>query len=142
MRATGDVANPDSSGAIKRDLSDLVWVRTEISELRYGSGHLNPEFAERNDRGDALAQAWAVIRKNQVAEIIAEFERATSEGLRDTLKIFCLVRVRFDELYGFTLVIEDVDGGSVTDLDWLNSLEPARLLCRSPIRSSRGSDTN
>ncbi|WP_422924124.1 exodeoxyribonuclease VII large subunit [Singulisphaera sp. PoT] len=96
-------------GVVERQMAELVWVRAEISELRGKNGHYYLELAERNDRGDVLAQAQAVIWKSRAADIVAKFEAATGEGLRDNIKILCLVRVRFDVLYGFSLIIEDVD---------------------------------
>ena len=66
-------------------------------------------LAERNERGDVLAQAKGVIWKSRAADIAAKFERATGEGLRTDIKILCLARVRFDVLYGLDLIIEDVD---------------------------------
>ena len=95
--------------AIEQGLPDTVWVRAEVSELRGKNGHVYLHLAERNERGDVLAQAKAVIWKNWAAEIAAKFERATGEGLRTDIKILCLARVRFDVHYGLDLIVEDVD---------------------------------
>ena len=95
--------------AIEQGLPDTVWVRAEVSELRGKNGHVYLSLAERNERGDVLAQAKGVIWKSRAADIAAKFERATGEGLRTDIKILCLARVRFDVLYGLDLIIEDVD---------------------------------
>lgn len=95
--------------AVEGALPDSVWVRAEISELRGKSGHLYLHLAERNERGDVLAQAKAVIWKSRAAEITAKFEQATGEGLRTDIKILCLAKIRFDVLFGLDLIIEDVD---------------------------------
>src|SRR3954471_17633833 len=95
--------------AIEQGLPDTVWVRAEVSELRGKNGHVYLHLAERNERGDVLAQAKAVIWKNRSADIAAKFERATGEGLRADIKILCLAKVRFDPLYGLDLIVEDVD---------------------------------
>src|SRR4051812_42586425 len=95
--------------AIEQGLPDTVWVRAEVSELRGKNGHLYLSLAERNERGDVLAQADAIIWKNQAIGITSKFERATGEGLRTDIKILGLARVRFDVLYGLDLIIEDVD---------------------------------
>ena len=73
------------------------------------NGHVYLSLAERNERGDVLAQAKGVIWKSRAADITAKFERATGEGLRTDIKILCQARVRFDVLYGLDLIIEDVD---------------------------------
>ena len=95
--------------AIEQGLPDTVWVRAEVSELRGKNGHVYLSLAERNERGDVLAQAKGVIWKSRAADIAAKFERATGEGLRTDIKILCQARVRFDVLYGLDLIIEDVD---------------------------------
>jgi exodeoxyribonuclease VII large subunit len=96
-------------GVIDRGLPDAVWVRAEVSELRGKNGHLYLSLTERNERGDSLANAKGIIWKNRATAITANFEQATGEGLKTDIKILCLVRVRFDVLYGLDLIIEDVD---------------------------------
>jgi exodeoxyribonuclease VII large subunit len=95
--------------AIENALPELVWVRAEVTELRAKNGHLYLTLAQRDDAGNVLAQARAIVWKNRAVEINARFEQATGEGLRADIKILCLARVRFDVLYGLSLMIEDLD---------------------------------
>src|SRR5271157_1448200 len=96
-------------GVINEGFPKAEWVRAEISELRDKNGHLYLTLTERNERGDILAQVKGIIWKNRAEGITAKFEEATGEGVKTDIKILCLVKVRFDSLYGLDLIIEDVD---------------------------------
>jgi len=96
-------------GVIDEGFPKAEWVRAEISELRGKNGHLYLTLCERNDQGDILAQTKGIIWKTRAQSITAKFEEATGEGLKTDIKILCLVKVRFDALYGLDLIIEDVD---------------------------------
>jgi exodeoxyribonuclease VII large subunit len=96
-------------GVINREMPEAVWVRAEISELRGKNGHVYPTLTERDERGEIPANSKGVIWKGRAAGITAKFEQATGEGLKTDIKILCLVRVRFDPLFGLDLIIEDVD---------------------------------
>lgn len=96
-------------GVIDEGFPKAEWVHAEISEPGGKNGHLYLTLTERNERGDILAQAKGIIWKNRAEGITAKFEEATGEGLKTDIKILCLVRVRFDPLYGLDLIIEDVD---------------------------------
>ena len=96
-------------GVIDEGFPTAAWVRAEISELRGKNGHLYLTLTERNERGDILAQVKGIIWRHKAEFITAKFEEATGEGLKTDIKILCLVRVRFDPLYGLDLIIEDVD---------------------------------
>jgi exodeoxyribonuclease VII large subunit len=82
-------------GVVDHGLPDAIWVRAEISELRDKNGHLYLYLAERNERGDILAQTKGVIWKSRAVGITAKFEQVTGEGLRTDIKILCLARVPF-----------------------------------------------
>lgn len=56
-----------------------------------------------------MAGPRGIIWKGRATGITQKFVEATGEGLRTDIKILCLVRVRFDPLYGLDLAIEDVD---------------------------------
>jgi exodeoxyribonuclease VII large subunit len=96
-------------GVIDEGFPTAIWVRAEISELRGKNGHLYLTLTERNERGDILAQVKGVIWRNKAESITAKFEEATGGSLKTDIKVLCLASVRFDPLYGFDLIIEDVD---------------------------------
>ncbi|WP_435016355.1 exodeoxyribonuclease VII large subunit [Tundrisphaera sp. TA3] len=94
---------------IDRGMPAAAWVRAEISELRSKNGHVYLTLTERDERGDALANAKGILWKTRAAGVAEKFERATGEGLKPDIKILCLARVRFEPLFGLDLIIEDVD---------------------------------
>ncbi|WP_406699090.1 exodeoxyribonuclease VII large subunit [Singulisphaera sp. Ch08] len=96
-------------GVIEEGMPVAVWVRAEISELSGKNGNLYPKLTQRNEQGDILAQSKSVIWKSRAAAITQKFTEATGEGLKPDIKILCLVKVRFDPLFGLDLIIEDVD---------------------------------
>jgi exodeoxyribonuclease VII large subunit len=96
-------------GVIEGGFPKAEWVRGEISELRGKNGHLYLTLSERNQSGDILAQARAVIWRNKAEIISVKFEQATGGALKTDIKILGLAKVRFDPLYGLDLIIEDVD---------------------------------
>jgi exodeoxyribonuclease VII large subunit len=124
-------------GTIQDGFPEAEWVRAEISELRGKNGHLYLSLSERNERGDPLAQARAVIWRDRAAAITAKFAAATGEGLKPDIKILCLAQVRFDPLYGFDLTIQDVDpsftlGDLAANLDRIRAtLQQAGLYARN-----------
>jgi exodeoxyribonuclease VII large subunit len=97
------------NAAIDRGVPEPVWVRAEISELRGKNGHLYLTLVQRNERGDILAQSRAIVWRDRATAITHRFEQATGAGLKTDIKILCLAQVRFDVLYGLSLIIEDVD---------------------------------
>jgi exodeoxyribonuclease VII large subunit len=96
-------------GVVERGLPQSVWVRAEVNEMRGKNGHLYLHLAERNERGDVVAQCRAVVWRSRAEAITAKFVEATGEGLKVDIKILCLASVRFDPHFGFDLSVEDVD---------------------------------
>jgi exodeoxyribonuclease VII large subunit len=96
-------------GVIDRGVPEAVWVRAEVSELSGKNGNVYLQLTERNERGDPLGRAKGILWKSRASVVTAKFEQATGEGLRPDIKILCLVKVRFDPLFGLDLIIEDVD---------------------------------
>ena len=123
--------------AIDRGLPEAVWVRAEISQVGGKNGNLYLNLAERNERGDILAQAKGIIWRSRATDITAKFEKATGEGLHADIKILCLARVRFDILYGLDLIIEDVDPSYT-----LGDLAAKLARIREQLQSERIYDRN
>lgn len=94
---------------VEGNLPQAAWVRAEISELRSRNGSYYLELAERNAQGDIRARAKAILWKSHATSVISKFQAATGEGLKTDIKILCLGKARFDPLYGFDLIIEDID---------------------------------
>jgi exodeoxyribonuclease VII large subunit len=94
---------------VQRGLADAEWVRVEIRELREKGGNFYLSVEERNPAGDVLAKSDAMIWRSLAGQIVRKFKDATGEGLRTDIKVLILVRAQFHSLFGFSLVIEDID---------------------------------
>ena len=96
-------------GVLGEHFPNSVWIRAEISEISISKGHMYLRLAERTESGQLLAEARGVIWRNQTEFITSKFKEATGEELKSNIKILCEVGIRFDPIYGFTLVVEDID---------------------------------
>ncbi len=99
-----------------------VWVAAEIADVRVaGTGHCYMELVEkggtdgRGGRGYAesgavpRAQARAVVWRGTWAALVARFREATGGGPAAGMKVLVKVTVSHHELYGFSLVVSDID---------------------------------
>lgn len=86
-----------------------VWVAGETSDLRTRGGHCYMELIQKDDSGTPLAKARAVIWASTFAVLAARFEAATGCRLRSDMKIMVRVNVNFHAVYGFSLIITDID---------------------------------
>jgi exodeoxyribonuclease VII large subunit len=110
-----------------------VWVSAEIADLRVaGTGHCYLELVEKcaphgqlgrdsggygNGGGRSTAggsavpkaQARAAIWRNTWASLSAYFRGVTGSPLETGMKVLVKVTVSYHELYGFSLVVSDID---------------------------------
>ena len=92
-------------------LPDMYWVVAEISELKENyNGHCYLELAEKHpDELSIRARIKAVIWSNRYRFLKSFFENTTGESLREGLKILIRVKIEYHEIYGLSLVINDID---------------------------------
>ncbi|MFI3269739.1 MAG: exodeoxyribonuclease VII large subunit [Rikenellaceae bacterium] len=88
-----------------------VWVSAEVADLKVnGSGHCYMELIEKGESdGVARAQARGVIWRSSWGAISARFEAETGARLERGFKILAKVQVNYNELYGLSLQITDID---------------------------------
>ncbi len=96
---------------LKDGFSSPCWIRAEISEMRENqNGHCYLEFIEKDDNADGiLAKSKAIIWASTYRMLKPYFESATGESLRDGMKVLVAVNVEFSAVYGFSLVVRDID---------------------------------
>lgn len=96
---------------LRRDFPDTYWISAEISECKeHFSGHCYLELVQKRENSEALcAKARATIWANTWANLKPAFEQQTGTRLQAGQKIMAEVSVDFHELYGFSLVIRDLD---------------------------------
>jgi exodeoxyribonuclease VII large subunit len=90
---------------------ETVWIQAEISECKeHFSGHCYLELIQkRKDTDTICAKARATIWANVYAGIRPFFEETTGSRLQAGQKVLMEVTVEFHELYGFNLIVRDID---------------------------------
>lgn len=94
---------------IERLFPMRVWLRAEISAMKVRSGgHCYMELSQSRD-GVLAAKAQAVIWSSKFRFISPYFESVTGSPLREGMSVLVQVQVSFSQLYGLSLVIDDID---------------------------------
>ncbi|MDR3651487.1 MAG: exodeoxyribonuclease VII large subunit [Paludibacter sp.] len=96
---------------IRLSFNSTVWIRAEISELRENSGgHCYLELIEKDSDSDTLlAKTKATIWASTYRMLKPYFESSTGQTLRSGLNVLVAVSVEFHGVYGFSLIIRDID---------------------------------
>ena len=86
-----------------------IWVRAEVSAVKArNGGHCYIELSQSNSQG-LVAKANAVIWASKYRFIAPYFQSVTGSPLSEDMMILVEVQVNYSQLYGFTLVINDID---------------------------------
>lgn len=107
---------------------DRIRVKAEIAQVSVKSGgHCYLELIQ-SEAGTVIAKIRAVIWKSYYTLLTAKFRAATGGDLSAGLEIMALVTVNFHEVYGLSLVVEDIDvASSVGELELERRKTIARL---------------
>lgn len=86
-----------------------TWVRAEISSVkaRYGS-HCYLELSQSDENG-LVAKVKAVIWAGKYKVIAPYFEEVTGSPLKEGMEVLLEVQVTYHQLYGLSLVVNDID---------------------------------
>ena len=97
--------------ALETGLPDEYWIRAELSEVRANAtGHCYVEFIQKNERGNSLvAKARGIIWANIYPLLKGYFESSTGQAFVAGIKVLVKVTVNFHELYGYSLVVTEID---------------------------------
>lgn len=91
---------------------DRIRVKAEIAQVSVKSGgHCYMELIQSRD-GAVIAKVRAVIWRSLYPLLEAKLRSATGEGISAGNEVIVLVSVSFHEVYGLSLVIEDIDVAS------------------------------
>jgi exodeoxyribonuclease VII large subunit len=92
-------------------LPDMYWVIAEIAEIKENySGHCYLELVEKHqDEINIRSRVKAVIWSSRYRFLKSFFENCAGESLRDGLKILIRIKIEYHEIYGLSLVINDID---------------------------------
>ena len=96
---------------LEREMSATYWVQAELSDVRVNaSGHCYVEFVQKSPQGNALlAKARGTIWANVFRMLRPYFEESTGQAFVPGIKVLVCVSVSFHELYGYSLVVHDID---------------------------------
>lgn len=86
-----------------------LWIKAEVSAVKArGGGHCYMELSQ-SDASGLVAKAGAVIWSSRYRFIAPYFESVTGSPLKEGMVILAHVQVNYSQLYGLSLVINDID---------------------------------
>ena len=94
---------------VENAVPEKLWVRSEIASVQAKpGGHCYLELCQSED-GRMVAKARAVIWRGVYALVRVAFRDATGSDLAVGMQILARVQASYSELYGLTLVIDDLE---------------------------------
>lgn len=86
-----------------------IWVKAEVSAIKARSGgHCYLELSQSDENG-LVAKSNAIIWSSKYRFIAPYFESVTGSPLKEGLVILVQVQVNFSELYGMSLIVDDIN---------------------------------
>ena len=86
-----------------------IWVRAEVSAVKArNGGHCYLELSQSGPQG-LVAKAGAIIWSSKYRFIAPYFESVTGSPLSEGMVVLVEVQVNYSQLYGFSLIINDID---------------------------------
>ena len=86
-----------------------IWVKAEVSAVKArNGGHCYLELSQSSDKG-LVAKTNAIIWSSKYRFIAPYFESVTGSPLQEGMVILVQVQVNYSELYGLSLIIDDID---------------------------------
>lgn len=97
--------------SLEQCLPDEYWVKAELSDVRSNTtGHCYLEFVQKDSRSHNLvAKARGMIWSHVYRMLKAYFEEATGQPFTSGIQVLVKVTVHFHELYGYSLMVCDID---------------------------------
>lgn len=86
-----------------------VWVRAEVSAVKVrGGGHCYLELSQSDESG-LVAKASAIIWASRFRVLGPYFESVAGSPLQPGITVLLRVQVNYSQLYGFSLIVDDID---------------------------------
>ena len=86
-----------------------IWVRAEVSAVKArNGGHCYLELSQSDSNG-LIAKTSAIIWSSKYRIIAPYFESVTGSPIQEGMVVLVEVQVNFSQLYGLSLIINDVD---------------------------------
>jgi len=92
-------------------MPDEYWIHAELSDVRTNAtGHCYLEFIQKDPRNNnLLAKARGAIWSNVYRMLRPYFEEETGQSFVSGIKVLVKVMIEFHELYGYSLIVTDID---------------------------------
>ena len=86
-----------------------IWVKAEVSAVKVrNGGHCYLELSQSDDKG-LVAKANAIIWSSKYRFIAPYFQSVTGSALAEGMTVLVEVQANYSQLYGFSLIINDID---------------------------------
>ena len=86
-----------------------VWVRAEVSAVKVrGGGHCYLELSQSDESG-LVAKASAIIWASRYRVLGPYFESVAGPPLQPGITVLLRVQVNYSQLYGLSLIVDDID---------------------------------
>ena len=98
------------SEVIDSSFTHSYWLSAEVSEVRENRGHCYLEFVQKDEFSNSLiAKARGVVWHNKWMLLRPCFEQTTGQPLSAGMMLLVQVKLSFHSLYGYTLIVNDID---------------------------------
>jgi len=102
---------------VKENLEDLfpdkIWVKAEIASVSVKSGgHCYLDLVQ-SEKGKVVAKANAVIWSSYYHLLNAKFRSVAEKDISAGIEVLLRVMVNFHEVYGLSLIIDDIDASFI-----------------------------
>ncbi|MCX6251497.1 MAG: exodeoxyribonuclease VII large subunit [Bacteroidetes bacterium] len=98
------------TAALREAFPESFWVKVEIAKMNIypGTGHCYLDLIEKSE-GKTKAQFRGVIWVNDFEYIARKFTNVVGSEIRGGITVLFLARLNFHPVYGFSLVISDIE---------------------------------
>ena len=94
---------------VERTFPEKVWLKAEISAVKARpGGHCYLELSQSGD-GGLVAKAQAIIWSSKHRILSPFFESVAGSPISEGMLVLVRVQVNFSQLYGLSLIIDDID---------------------------------
>lgn len=99
----------DMKGALGDLFPDRIWVRAEIAQMNVRStGHCYLDLVQ-SEKGRVIAKVRGIIWGGYYSLLDAKFKSSTGKEISAGTEVLLRAAVNFHEVYGLSLVIDDID---------------------------------
>lgn len=95
--------------SLESSFPSRVWVRAEVSAVKVrGGGHCYLELSQSDESG-LVAKASAIIWASRYRVLGPYFESVAGSPLQPGITVLLRVQVNYSQLYGLSLIVDDID---------------------------------